>query len=99
MPELPNLAVFAANLASKLNGKEVVSIEFHDNGRLKVSLPELQTALVGASLANVKRCGKEILFQFSNNSVLLLHLTSGGFVITQTPRVVEFKSLTVSFKD
>src|SRR5215471_9900556 len=101
MPELPDLTVYSANLASKLNGKKIKSIEsFLSDKRLNVSRGELQNAISGSSLSDVQRRGKEILFQFSNNNSLLLHLMlGGGFKITPTPDPVQFKAMTISFDD
>jgi len=100
MPELPDLTVFSDNLASKLRGKIVQSVEYHKDKRLNVSREALQDSLVNTSLEAVQRSGKEIEFQFSNGSTLFIHLMlSGGFTVTQTPEVVKFKVLTISFKD
>ena len=101
MPELPDLTVYSANLAAKLNGKTVKSVEsFLSDKRLNVSRSELQNALSGASLKDVQRYGKEIRFEFSNKNSLVLHLMlGGGFKITSTPDPVQFKALTISFDD
>jgi formamidopyrimidine-DNA glycosylase len=100
MPELPDLTVFSANLASKLNGQTVKSVEAFNDKRLNVTAAALQDALVGASLKDVQREGKELLFQFSNDSSLLIHLMlSGGFTITETPDPIKFKALTISFEN
>src|SRR5215475_4264653 len=99
MPELPDLTVYSANLASKLNGKKVQSVKARISKRLNVPPRHLQKALANASLEDVQRTGKEILFQFSNNSVLLVHLMlAGGFAITKTPRTVKYPALTIAFK-
>ena len=98
MPELPIAAVYSANLASMLSGKEVESIELN-RAPLNVSCAELQAAVIGTVLSDVKRSGKEILFQFSNSSELLVHLLlAEGFAITRTPGDVQFKSLLIAFK-
>src|SRR6185369_5378622 len=101
MPELPDLTVYSANLASKLNGKKIKSVEsFLSDKRLNVSRDDLQKALAGASLKDVQRYGKEIFFHLSNNNSLLLHLMlGGGFAITETPDALKFKALTIAFED
>jgi len=101
MPELPDLTVYAGNLAAKLNGKKVQSIEsFVSDKRLNVSQSELQNAIAGAALKNVQRYGKEMRFEFSNNNSLIIHLMlGGGFKITSTPDQVQFNALTISFDD
>ncbi|HZS44172.1 MAG TPA: DNA-formamidopyrimidine glycosylase family protein [Blastocatellia bacterium] len=100
MPELPDLTVYAANLSSRLNGKKVQSIDASLGKRLNVSPEELRNAISGATLDNAKREGKEILFKFSNNSSLLVHLMlAGGFAITQKPDTIKFNAITISFDD
>jgi len=100
MPELPDLTVYSANLAAKLNGKKVKSVEsLLSDKRLNVTREELKNALAAATLKDVERAGKEILFKFSNNNSLMVHLMlAGGFAITQTPDAVKFKAMTISFE-
>jgi formamidopyrimidine-DNA glycosylase len=100
MPELPDLTVFSNNLANKLIGKKVHSVEYHNGRNLKVSLVDLQNALLNTFIMVVRRSGKEIEFQFSSCASLFVHLMlSGGFVITRTPEIENFKILTIGFED
>jgi formamidopyrimidine-DNA glycosylase len=78
MPELPDLNVFASNLDKKLAGKKVEKIEVKNKSKLKVSVSELKKEIEGSKLKKVYREGKELHFEFSNGTILGLHLMLHG---------------------
>jgi formamidopyrimidine-DNA glycosylase len=78
MPELPDLQVFARNLNKLFKGKTLDKIEAPNHKKLNVSVTELKAALEGKELADVKRVGKELHFEFDNKHVLGLHLMLHG---------------------
>lgn len=82
MPELPDLTVFAENLAKKLVHKKVDRVLFHDFGRLNVTSEELARSLAGAEIADIRRTGKQVSFLTGKGEELRVHLMlTGGFVI------------------
>jgi len=78
MPELPDLNVFAKNLDKQLAGKKVEKIEVHNKSKLKVPVSQLKKEIEGSKLKKIYREGKELHFQFSNGSILGLHLMLHG---------------------
>ena len=97
MPELPDLAVFSENLQARLQGKTVHSVECQRAIRLNTSPEQLKSALCNASIASVRRAGKEMAFGFTNQATLFVHLMlKGKFHITSVPATVESQMLTLS---
>ncbi len=78
MPELPDLNVFAKNLDKKLSGKKVKKIEVENKSKLKASVSEVKKEIEGSKLKRVYREGKELHFEFSNGTVLGMHLMLHG---------------------
>jgi len=77
MAELPDLAVFAATLSRKFEGKKLSYVEVKHDKKLNVSVSELQSALEGKKLDKVVRYGKTLRLHFSDQ-VLQLHLMLRG---------------------
>jgi len=86
MPELPDLQVFSRNLTKALKGKKLEKIEVKIAQKLNVTEKELSDALVGETLINVTRVGKELHLEFENKHVLGLHLMLHGqlFIFNKT---------------
>ncbi|HEX6915942.1 MAG TPA: DNA-formamidopyrimidine glycosylase family protein [Chitinophagaceae bacterium] len=78
MPELPDLQVFSRNLTKLFAGKKLESISVKKAAKLKDKPAVLSKALKGARLKSVYRSGKELRFQFSNGTLLGLHLMLHG---------------------
>lgn len=78
MPELPDLNVFAKNLDKKLSGRKVEKIEVENKSKLKVPVSEVKKEIEGSTLKKVYREGKELHFEFSNGTVLGMHLMLHG---------------------
>jgi len=77
MPELPDLQAFSANLTKKISNKEVKEILVHTK-KLNVSGAEINRALKEQKLKKVFREGKELHLEFSNGTILGLHLMLHG---------------------
>lgn len=102
MPELPDLTVFAENLARTLTGKTVRQARYHDRGRTNVTGEELAHALAGLQVAGVERTGKQITFRFGGEVTLRVHLMlTGGFELTDTRGLarVDAPVLSIAFSD
>ncbi|MFD2145213.1 DNA-formamidopyrimidine glycosylase family protein [Mucilaginibacter antarcticus] len=78
MPELPDLQVFSKNLNKLFKGKTLNNIEITNAKNLNVSAAKLREALEGSELAEVKRVGKELHFEFNNKHILAIHLMLNG---------------------
>lgn len=78
MPELPDLQVFSRNLTKLLSGKTVKKVAVPVDKKLNVSEAKLNKTLKGNKLRKVVRVGKELQVEFSDGSVLGLHLMLRG---------------------
>ncbi|MBJ6751884.1 DNA-formamidopyrimidine glycosylase family protein [Geomonas anaerohicana] len=102
MPELPDLTIYAENLAKALTGKKVSAVAYHQRGKLNVAEAELAQAVTGTAVAGVERAGKQVAFRFGNGNVLRVHLMlTGGFVLTDSGQLsrLRYPVLTVTFSD
>ncbi|MBV8252749.1 MAG: Fpg/Nei family DNA glycosylase [Chitinophaga sp.] len=78
MPELPDLEVFQQNLSKVLLKKKLQEIEVPVAKKLNVTLPALKKALVGQTLTDIRRSGKELHFIFGKTHVLGMHMMLHG---------------------
>lgn len=100
MPELPDLTVFAENLSKQVVREKVVKVVWHERGRLNVGADELSGALVGSSISEVERSGKETLFKMNNGNRLFVHLMlQGKFVLAPRQKTASFPIMTLAFED
>lgn len=78
MPELPDLAVFSANLDQAFAGKKLISVQVPHVSKLNVTADELREKLQHQELKSVSRLGKELHFNFEKGDILGLHLMLNG---------------------
>jgi formamidopyrimidine-DNA glycosylase len=78
MPELPDLQVFSRNLTKELAGKKVSKLTVLNNKKLKTPETKLRKSIEGSTLKKIHREGKELHLQFSNGTILGLHLMLHG---------------------
>lgn len=81
MPELPDIEVFTRNLKKLYAGKKVAKVQVKNGKKLKDSPRELSKSLVGKTLTDVSRKGKEMRFCFSGGLVMGLHLMLTGDLV------------------
>jgi formamidopyrimidine-DNA glycosylase len=102
MPELPDLTVFAENLAKAVVGKKVVRAQYHLARPSGISSEGLADALVSGTIANVERVGKQVRFTTDKGHSLFVHLMlNGGFVLTTDKGLEKLDNpvLTIAFSD
>lgn len=102
MPELPDLTVYAENLAKAVVGKKIGSVTFHKLGRLNVSQEELSGALAASRVTAVERTGKQIALRTDSDAQLRVHfMLTGGFVLTTAGELARLDApvLSVTFTD
>lgn len=78
MPELPDIQVFADNLHKIFSNKKLVKIKVVNGNKLKDSPAVLSKRLAGKVLKKIYRSGKEMRFEFSDKTLLGLHLMLTG---------------------
>ena len=100
MPELPDITVYADNLARITSNKKIVSVIYHKSQRLNVRHQTLSDALINQNIIRADRQGKEICLFFSNGNWLSIHLMlRGGFNFTTAPSSIRFPILSIAFDD
>jgi formamidopyrimidine-DNA glycosylase len=102
MPELPDLTVFAENLAKAVVGKKIVGAEYHLAKRPNVSPEELCAALASSTIKKVERAGKQVRLTTDKGDAVLVHLMlTGGFVLATDKELGKIDSpvLTLRFSD
>jgi len=84
VPELPDLCVYSENLKKRILNKNITSVTI-DNP-YKTSSPDLfREKLIGTSIQDIVRDGKELRFLLANNNSFNVHLMLSGkfFICTQ----------------
>ena len=80
MPELPDVEVFTRNLDKLFAGKKIVKVRVVNGNKLPDKPAALSRFLTGKKLKHIYRSGKEMRFQFGDESLLGLHLMLTGDV-------------------
>ena len=78
MPELPDIAVFTKNLDKQFAGKKLTKIKVVNGKKLADTQQKLSKTLQGKTLKKIYRSGKEMRFEFSDGTLLGLHLMLTG---------------------
>jgi len=78
MPELPDIEVFTRNLDKIFAGKKLKQIKIINGQKLKDTATALAKALNGKTVKKIYRSGKEMRFEFSDGTLLGLHLMLTG---------------------
>ena len=78
MPEIPDIAVFAKNLDGYFAGKKLKKIKVVSGKKLADTQQKLSKTLEGKTLKKIYRSGKEMRLEFSDGTLLGLHLMLTG---------------------
>ncbi|MEO6730927.1 MAG: DNA-formamidopyrimidine glycosylase family protein [Ferruginibacter sp.] len=78
MPELPDVEVFSRNLNKLLAGKKLVKLKVVSGSKLKDKPKLLTQNLEGKTLRKIYRSGKEMRFEFTDETLMGLHLMLTG---------------------
>ncbi len=83
MPELPEVETIRRDLGA-LVGKKIVALDIISPGSASHSAAVFKRALVGKKLIKIERRGKLLIFVFSDDLFLLIHLKMTGQLIFQS---------------
>lgn len=85
MPELAEVEFFRKRWDHAARGQRIVRIHTHDTKKLlrKLDLPAFRTALSGAKLLSSEARAKQMLFRFSGDAWLGIHLGMSGELSAQ----------------
>ena len=78
MPELPDLEIFAKNLKKLFAGKKVTKIKVINGKKLFHNQAELSRNLVGKTIEDIYRSGKEMRMTISGGTIVGFHLMLTG---------------------
>jgi len=86
VPELPEVETIRRQLAPRVSGRVVSSVEVLDDYFTKPEDPELFTEQVkGRTLSGVERRGKYLVFRFLDRDVMVIHLRMTGSILYVDP--------------
>jgi formamidopyrimidine-DNA glycosylase len=78
MPELPDVEIFAKNLDKVFAGNKLLKIKVVNGKKLPDTAQSLSKNLEGKKLKRIYRSGKELRFEFSDGTLVGLHLMLTG---------------------
>ncbi|CAK8053560.1 bifunctional DNA-formamidopyrimidine glycosylase/DNA-(apurinic or apyrimidinic site) lyase [Eupransor demetentiae] len=78
MPELPEVETVRRGLNIQVKGATIQEVEVPYPKVVQSSLQDFKKDLIGATITEVDRRGKYLLFQFSNNKTMVSHLRMEG---------------------
>lgn len=100
MPELPDIEVFTENLQKIFRGKIVKSVKVYAGKNITDSQGSFTRRLKGKLLKRIFRSGKEMRFEFSDHTLLGLHLMlTGDLYLKEKGKVHKSAIATLNFKD
>jgi formamidopyrimidine-DNA glycosylase len=85
MPELPEVETIVRELAPRLRGRRIVSVEVLNQRITRHSPVDITAVLPGSRIADVRRHGKFILVEL-DQGCLTIHLGMTGQLLFNTPR-------------
>ncbi len=89
MPELPEVETITQYLAKRILKKKILNLNFNTPRifRDHATPKEVEKQIVGARIKNIKRIGKNIIFQLSNKRFLLIHLMMTGKILLNPTKI------------
>lgn len=85
MPELPEVETVRRVLNPILGGRTIVDIEVLKSRIIQGDVATFKSTLVGATIKEIKRIGKYLIFVFTNDVVMVSHLRMEGKYIEVLP--------------
>jgi len=98
VPELPFLEILAENLASRISGRRIASIEITQPALLQTSSPTPESFL-GEFLSLPVRVGKYLALETESRRALVLHLMRLGRLAVEERRGRKRSSARIAFED
>ncbi|MDZ7611408.1 MAG: bifunctional DNA-formamidopyrimidine glycosylase/DNA-(apurinic or apyrimidinic site) lyase [Candidatus Moranbacteria bacterium] len=83
MPELPEVETVKRDLNKKIRGFKVVDFWTDWEKSIKMPLEEFKQELIGREVRRIKRRAKNILIEFNEGKVMLVHLKMTGHLLVK----------------
>lgn len=102
MPELPDLEVFRGNIFSQLSSKHLVKAQVYNSRKVFFSSEVSTSDFSDADLLSIERIGKELLFCFSDQKALSVHLMLNGEITIskrEDTESIRFKIFALHFEN
>lgn len=81
MPELPEVETIKNQLAKLIVGRKIAKVNVGLPKMVKLPLVKFREIVIGATIKNVKRRAKILIFELSNGQSMLIHLKLSGRLI------------------
>ncbi len=81
MPELPEVETIRRQLAARIKGKKIKSVEVRLARMVNLPIAEFEKKVSGASVKNLRRRAKILIFDLSNRWSIVVHLKMTGQLI------------------
>ncbi len=100
MPELPEVETIKRELEPHIIGKKITAVTVYDARIVyPLSASAFQDKIIGQGIENLRRRGKYLLFQLSNNNYLVVHLRMSGALLLNPPEPLPYTRLVFHFDD
>ncbi|MCQ6560160.1 Fpg/Nei family DNA glycosylase [Paenibacillus mendelii] len=80
MPEWPEMENYRKQLAARIAGQPIISVQVTRPKSINVPLEQFQAELLGRTVWFVERRGKMLVFHLDSGKRLVLHLMLGGLI-------------------
>lgn len=82
MPELPEVETIKRDLTKALLGKKIAEVHIHNSAVIRQPSPDkFKQGLTGATIKNILRKAKVLIFELSNGKSLVIHLKMTGQLV------------------
>lgn len=79
MPELPEIETLKNEIiSSSLIGKRIIGINVNDKRTINMKISQFKKAILGKSIQDVKRRGKNLIFDLEDKIFIIIHLRLFG---------------------
>lgn len=98
MPEIPFLEILAENLAARISGRRIESIQIRQPALLQSASPAPES-FVGEFLSLPSRVGKYVILETESRRAIVIHLMRAGRLRVGDPTASKSRSARITFED
>jgi len=98
VPEIPFLEILAENLAARISGRRIDSIQIRQPALLQTAAPAPES-FVGEFLSLPSRVGKYIVLETESRRAIVIHLMRAGRLLVEDKSGPKSRSARIAFED